>query len=106
VSGKRKSADHGKELCKIQERMLRIKDSMEIEDPGGNRLAMVKKALIAPLRDRQRELLPRSKTAAYSARPVLVKRCIAQGRAPAGRFVIGEPSKGPPLRRSQLRIGL
>jgi uncharacterized protein YxjI len=32
--------------------MLRIKDSMEIEDPDGRRLAMVKKALIAPLRDR------------------------------------------------------
>jgi uncharacterized protein YxjI len=42
----------GNELCTIQERKLRIKDSMEIEDPGGRRLAMVKKALIAPLRDR------------------------------------------------------
>jgi len=40
----------GNELCTIQERMLRIKDSMEIEDPGRRRLAMVKKALIAPLR--------------------------------------------------------
>ena len=43
---------HGNELCKIQERMLRIKDSMEIEGPGGQRLAMVKKALITPLRER------------------------------------------------------
>lgn len=43
---------HGHELCKIQERMLRIKDSMEIEGPDGARLAMVKKALITPLRDR------------------------------------------------------
>jgi uncharacterized protein YxjI len=36
------------ELCKIQERMLRIKDSMEIEDAAGQRVAMVKKALITP----------------------------------------------------------
>jgi len=43
---------HGRELCKIQERMLRIKDSLEIEGPGGDRVAMVKKALITPLRDR------------------------------------------------------
>jgi uncharacterized protein YxjI len=42
----------GNELCTIQERKLRIRDSMEIEDPAGRRLAMVKKALIAPLRDR------------------------------------------------------
>jgi uncharacterized protein YxjI len=42
----------GRELCKIQERMLRIKDSMEIEDAGGQRAAMVKKALITPLRER------------------------------------------------------
>jgi uncharacterized protein YxjI len=41
----------GNDLCTIQERKLRIRDSMEIEDPGGRRLAMVKKALIAPLRD-------------------------------------------------------
>lgn len=43
---------HGNEICKIQERMLRIKDSMEIEGPGGERLALVKKALITPLRER------------------------------------------------------
>lgn len=43
---------HGHELCKIQERMMRIKDSMEIEDAKGDRAAMVKKALISPLRDR------------------------------------------------------
>jgi len=42
----------GHELYKIQERMLRIKDSMEIEGPNGERRAMVKKALISPLRDR------------------------------------------------------
>jgi uncharacterized protein YxjI len=32
--------------------MLRVKDTMEIEGPGGEKLAMVKKALITPLRDR------------------------------------------------------
>jgi uncharacterized protein YxjI len=32
--------------------MLRVKDTMEVEGPHGERLAMVKKALIAPLRDR------------------------------------------------------
>jgi uncharacterized protein YxjI len=42
----------GRELYKIQERMLRIKDSMEIEDASGGRAAMVKKALITPLRER------------------------------------------------------
>ncbi len=42
----------GNELCKIQERMLRVKDTMEIEGPKGETLAMVKKALITPLRDR------------------------------------------------------
>lgn len=29
--------ENGRELCKIQEHMLRAKDSMEIEDPGGRR---------------------------------------------------------------------
>jgi uncharacterized protein YxjI len=43
---------NGHELCKIQERMVRIKDTMEIEGPGGETVAMVKKALISPLRDR------------------------------------------------------
>jgi uncharacterized protein YxjI len=43
---------HGRELCRIQERMLRIKDSMEIEGPNGEQLAMVKKALITPVRER------------------------------------------------------
>jgi len=42
----------GTELAKIQERMLRVKDSMEVEGPGGDQLAMVKKALISPVRDR------------------------------------------------------
>ena len=43
---------HGNELCKIQERMLRVKDSMEIEGPDGKRVAMIKKAIITPVRDR------------------------------------------------------
>ena len=42
----------GRELAKIQERMLHIKDSMEIEGPDGNRIAIVKKAMITPLRER------------------------------------------------------
>jgi uncharacterized protein YxjI len=42
----------GREQVKIQERMLRVKDSMEIEDAGGKRVAMVKKALITPVRER------------------------------------------------------
>jgi uncharacterized protein YxjI len=42
----------GHKLAKIQERVARIKDSMEIEDDDGHRVAMVKKALITPLRDR------------------------------------------------------
>lgn len=40
----------GHELCKIQERKLRVKDSMEIEGPSGDRVAMVKKAMVTPLR--------------------------------------------------------
>jgi len=42
----------GHELCKLQAKVLRVKDSMEIEGPNGDPLGMVKKALIAPLRDR------------------------------------------------------
>ena len=42
----------GNVLCKIQERKLRVKDSMEVEGPGGEQVAMVKKALISPVRDR------------------------------------------------------
>jgi len=43
---------HGNVLCKIQERKLRVKDSMEVEDAHGHQVAMVKKALISPVRDR------------------------------------------------------
>lgn len=42
----------GQDLYQIQERMLRIKDTMEIERAGGGVAATIKKALIAPLRDR------------------------------------------------------
>ena len=31
---------------------MRVKDSMEIEGPNGDRIAMVKKALITPVRER------------------------------------------------------
>jgi len=41
----------GHELCKIQERMLRVKDTMEIEREGAGNIT-VKKALISPLRER------------------------------------------------------
>ena len=43
---------HGNELCKIQERKARVKDSMEVEDAHGHQVAMVKKALVSPVRDR------------------------------------------------------
>jgi uncharacterized protein YxjI len=43
---------HGNVLAHIQERKLRIKDSMEVEDANGHRVAMVKKAIISPIRDR------------------------------------------------------
>lgn len=42
----------GNEICKIQQRIARIRDSMEIEGPDGQRLAMVHKAMITPIRDR------------------------------------------------------
>ncbi len=41
----------GNEVASIQEKMLHIKDTMEIER-GGRTLATVKKALVSPLRDR------------------------------------------------------
>ncbi len=43
---------HGQEIYKIQERKARVKDSMEVEDAQGHRAAMVKKAIISPVRDR------------------------------------------------------
>jgi len=41
-----------RELAKIQERLWHIKDTMEIEGPEGNRIAIVKKALFTPWRER------------------------------------------------------
>ena len=41
----------GNEVASIQEKMLHIKDTMEIER-GGSKIATVKKALVSPLRDR------------------------------------------------------
>jgi uncharacterized protein YxjI len=42
----------GHVLARIQERVARVRDSMEVEDADGDRLAMVKKAVISPVRDR------------------------------------------------------
>jgi uncharacterized protein YxjI len=39
-------------LCKIRERVARVKDTMAIEGPNGETLASVKKALITPVRER------------------------------------------------------
>lgn len=48
----------GQDLYRIQERMLRVKDTMEIEKGGGGTAATIKKALIAPLRDRWTVSIP------------------------------------------------
>jgi uncharacterized protein YxjI len=42
---------HGNELAKLQKRLLRARETMAIER-GSDRIATVKKAIIAPLRDR------------------------------------------------------
>jgi uncharacterized protein YxjI len=42
----------GEDLYKIQEKWLHIKDSMEIEKGSGGTAAIIKKALVSPLRDR------------------------------------------------------
>lgn len=42
----------GNKLCQIQERWLPIKETMAIDGPDGEQIAVVKKALIAPLSDR------------------------------------------------------
>jgi uncharacterized protein YxjI len=42
----------GQELAKIQEQMLHIRDTMDIDGPNSETLATIKKALITPLRDR------------------------------------------------------
>jgi uncharacterized protein YxjI len=42
----------GNKLCQIQKRLLHIKDTMAIDDADGNKIAEVKKAIITPVRDR------------------------------------------------------
>ena len=42
----------GDKLCKIQTRVMHIRDTMAIEDADGNRLAPVHQALITPMRER------------------------------------------------------
>ena len=42
----------GNVRCQVQERMIKIKDTMAIEDAQGKEIGRVKKALISPLRDR------------------------------------------------------
>lgn len=42
----------GNDLCKIQQRLLAVRDTMTIEGPKGETLATVRKALITPVRDR------------------------------------------------------
>ena len=42
----------GNKLCQIQERWLPIKETMAIDGPDGKQMAVVKKARIAPLRDK------------------------------------------------------
>jgi uncharacterized protein YxjI len=51
----------GTTLCRIQTRALRVRDSMAIEDADGAELAVVRKALISPLRDRWQVDLPDGK---------------------------------------------
>ena len=43
---------NGNKLCQIQERWLPIRETMAIDGSDGEQMAVVKKALIAPLRDR------------------------------------------------------
>jgi uncharacterized protein YxjI len=42
----------GAELAKIQERKVRVRETMEVEGPNGETLATIHKAMISPLRDR------------------------------------------------------
>ncbi len=42
----------GNVQCRIQQKLARVKDTMIVEGPNGERMAVVKKALISPLRDR------------------------------------------------------
>ena len=42
----------GNQLCKIQQQLLRVKDTMEVQGPNDQRMALIRKALITPIRDR------------------------------------------------------
>ena len=42
---------HGRVLCRIKEKLVKIRDTMNIEDPDGKNIATVKKDLINVLRD-------------------------------------------------------
>jgi uncharacterized protein YxjI len=42
----------GNVLCQIQERKVRVRDTMKVEGPDGTDLAVVKKAIVSPVRDR------------------------------------------------------
>ncbi len=42
----------GNELARIQQRVARVRETMEIEAPDGSTIAVVKKAMITPLRER------------------------------------------------------
>ncbi len=42
----------GNRRCKLQQKLLAVRDTMTIEGENGESLATIKKALIAPLRDR------------------------------------------------------
>jgi uncharacterized protein YxjI len=42
----------GNQVCRIQTRVLHIRNSMAIDNPHGERLALVHKALVSPLRER------------------------------------------------------
>ncbi len=42
----------GNELYKLKEKLLRVRDTMDVLDANGKTAATIKKALIAPLRDR------------------------------------------------------
>ena len=42
----------GNTLCQIQQKIVRISDTMDINGPGGQPIASVKKAIITPIRDR------------------------------------------------------
>jgi uncharacterized protein YxjI len=42
---------HGNRLVKIRKSLLALKETMEVEEPGGDQLAVVKKDLFTPLKE-------------------------------------------------------